>query len=280
MLIEHVTHIDDPRLEPYRILREPELLHERGLFIAESRRAVETLLMRSRFAVQSVFVTETALRAMEQTLELHAALPIYVGTRELMNQTAGFNIHRGCLAAGLYGKPLGIDDLVAPSAATSLLVIAETVSDPDNIGGIFRNCYAFGCDGVVVAAGSADPLYRKAIRTSLGASLVLPFAVASDWPEPTLSSLKQAGYGVVALTPRLPATPISSNIVKQLGKRIALLIGAENKGLSSAALEGSDFRLRIPMANEVDSINVATATAIALHALSDSLTEDTNYKFK
>jgi len=273
MSIEHVTHIEDPRLAPYRILREPELLHKRGLFITESRRAVETLLTRSRFSVESVFITETAYRAMEQILTLHAAaIPIYVGTRELMNQVAGFNIHRGCLAAGSRGKALGIQDLIAGSSAASLVVMTEGVSDPDNVGAIFRNSYAFGCAGIVLAAGSADPLYRKAIRVSLGASLVLPFAVVSDWPEPTFSSIKRAGYAVVALTPHPPAMPISPGVAKQLGKRIALLVGAEGEGLSQGALAGSDFRARIPMANGVDSINVATSTAIALHALNQGLT--------
>jgi tRNA G18 (ribose-2'-O)-methylase SpoU len=270
MFIEHVTHIDDPRLAPYRILHESELLRKCGLFITESRRAVETLLTRSCFAVESVFVNETAYRAMEQLLALRAAaIPIYVGTRQLMNQVAGFNIHRGCLAAAARGKALEIQDLIVYSSAPSLVVMTESVSDPDNVGAIFRNARAFGCTAIVLAAGSADPLYRKAIRTSLGASLVLPFAVASDWPEPTFSSVKRAGYTVVALTPHPPATPISSSVVKQLATRIALLVGAESEGLSHDALTGSDFRVRIPMAKGVDSINVATATAIALHAFSE-----------
>jgi tRNA G18 (ribose-2'-O)-methylase SpoU len=270
--IEHVTDIDDPRLTPYRIVREPELLHQRGLFIAESRRAVETLLTGSRFEVQSVFVTGTAHRAMEQILALRAdAIPIYIGTRELMNQVAGFNFHRGCLAAGSRGKALAIQELITPSSAPSLVVMTEGVSDPDNIGAIFRNSHAFGCSAIVLAAGSADPLYRKAIRVSLGASLVLPFAVVSDWPEPTLSSVKRAGYAVVALTPQPTATPISSGATKQMGQRIALLVGAEGDGLSNEALLACDFRVRIPMGNSVDSINVASASAIALFALSEGL---------
>jgi tRNA G18 (ribose-2'-O)-methylase SpoU len=273
MMIEHITHIDDPRLEPYRMVREPESLHKSGLFIAESRRAVERLLSRSRFTAQSVFVTETALRAMEPILSLHAGdIPIYLGTRELMNQVAGFNIHRGCLAAGSRGRALEIADLIAPWSAPSLVVITESVSDPDNIGAIFRNSHAFGCTGVVLAAGSADPLYRKAIRVSLSASLMLPFAVVSDWPEPTFSSIKKAGYTVVAVTPHSPATPISPDLVKRLGTRIALLFGAEGDGLSRDALQRADVRVRIPMANEVDSINVAAASAIALHTLSQGLT--------
>lgn len=273
MIIERVTHIDDPRLGPYRIVREPELLHKCGLFIAESRRAVERLLTRSRFAAESVFITETALHGMEQILTLHAAdIPIYLGTRELMSRVAGFNVHRGCLAAGSRGNALGIQDLIARSSAQSLVVMTESVSDPDNVGAIFRNSHAFGCAGILLAAGSADPLYRKAIRVSLGASLILPFAIVPDWPEPTFSSIRDAGYTIVALTPHPPAMPISSGLVKQLGTRIALLVGAEGEGLSSEALERSDFRARIPIADGVDSINVATATAIALYQLTQALT--------
>jgi tRNA G18 (ribose-2'-O)-methylase SpoU len=273
MIIEYVTRIDDPRLEPYRLMRERESLHKSGLFIAESRRAVERLFTRSHFTVKSVFVTETVYCAMEHILTRHNSdIAIYLGTRELMNQVGGFNIHHGCLAAVSRGKALEIADLIADSSGSSLVVMAENVSDPDNIGALFRNGHAFGCTAIVLSAGSADPLYGKAIRVSLGTSLVLPFAIASDWPEPTFSSIKKAGYSIVALTPQAPAVPISSSLVKQVGKRIALLVGAEGEGLSRDALERADFRVRIPMANEVDSINVATATAIALHALSQGLT--------
>ncbi len=268
MCIEPVNRGDDPRLAPYRILRDPELLRERGLFIAESRRAVETLLTRSRFSAESIFVEEAALRAMEPVLSRHAAeIPIYLGTRELMKQVAGFNFHRGCLAAGSRGRDPEPGELIAAAAPEpDLLVVAENVSDPDNVGALFRNASAFGCSGIVLTAGCAEPLYRKAIRVSLGASLVVPFAIATDWPGPTLSALRRAGYCIAALTPRPSAVPISPDLRGRAENRIALLVGAEETGLSQHALDGSDLQVRIPMADGVDSINVATATAIALHA--------------
>jgi len=268
--IEPVSSLDDPRLAPYRILREPELLREKGLFIAESRRVVETLLTRSRFTVQSIFVTPTAQQAMSSILAAHAAqVPVYVGTRELMNEVAGFNIHRGCLAAGVRESGADLETLLGALPESAVVVVTEAVSDPDNMGAIFRNAFAFGCSAVVLAAGSADPLYRKSIRVSLGSSLLLPFAHAPDWPEQACQTLQRLGFRVVALTPHPPAQPLVPLPAELLAGRVALLVGAEGEGLSRAALERADYRMRIPMANEVDSINVASATAVALHALTN-----------
>lgn len=270
--IEPISSIDDPRIAPYTILREPELLRENGLFIAESRRVVETLLTRSRFTVQSVFVTETAHRAMVSLLAQHAAnIPIFLGTRDLMNQVAGFNIHRGCLAVGIREQVPNVEELLGSLPASAIVVVTEKVSDPDNMGAIFRNALAFGCQAVVLAAGSADPLYRKAIRVSLGASLLLPFALAAEpeWPDQTCRVLKRACFNIVALTPHPPSLPLSCLPPEATRRRLALLVGAEGEGLSSGALDRADYCASIPMSNDVDSINVASATAVALYTLTN-----------
>jgi tRNA G18 (ribose-2'-O)-methylase SpoU len=147
-------------------------------------------------------------------------------------------------------------------------VVLEQVSNADNVGGIFRNAAAFGVDAVLLGPSCTDPLYRKAIRTSMGAALKIPFALMEDWPA-DLHRLKAQGSRLMALTPALDAQPLDASSV---ASRTALLVGHEGDGLSDQALGAADVAARIPMAAGVDSLNVATATAIALYALSRGLT--------
>jgi tRNA G18 (ribose-2'-O)-methylase SpoU len=138
----------------------------------------------------------------------------------------------------------------------------EQITSPDNVGGLFRNALAFGARGVLLCPRTCDPLYRKAIRVSMGASLLVPFARCSEWPAP-LKLLREAGYRVVALHPGEDASPIAT--ATAASERLVLLLGTEGGGLSESALAQADERVRIPMAPGVDSLNVATASGIALH---------------
>jgi tRNA G18 (ribose-2'-O)-methylase SpoU len=181
-----------------------------------------------------------------------------VVTQQVMNGVAGFNIHRGCLASVERPDALPFESFAA--TALRRVVVLERVSNPDNIGGIFRNAAAFDVDLVVLGPGCGDPLYRKAVRTSMAASLMVPFVVATRWPE-ALDRLKGAGLRLLALTPGgsvrltdLAAVP-----------RVALLLGAEGGGLSAGSLTAADDHVRIDTSDRVDSLNVATAAAIALH---------------
>jgi len=152
-------------------------------------------------------------------------------------------------------------------ATMEALVVLERMSNPDNVGGVFRNALAFGAGAVFLSPGTADPLYRKAIRVSAGAVVALPFARLTDWPR-GLGRLREAGYTLLALTPRAEAGPIGALGDGNPGPaRVALLLGTEGRGLSSEALAMADLHVRIPMAPEMDSLNVATAGAIALHWL-------------
>ena len=145
-----------------------------------------------------------------------------------------------------------------------LVLALEDVSNPDNVGGVFRNARAFGADAIFLSAGCADPLYRKAIRTSMGASLVTPFAHLPGWAD-GLAQLRAAGYTLVALTPDPSALDIAH--LGAAPSRVALLLGAEGPGLSAETRAAADLRMQIAMAPGVDSLNVATAAAIALHRL-------------
>jgi tRNA G18 (ribose-2'-O)-methylase SpoU len=260
----HFTALDDPRVGGYQATARPHDLEAAGLFVAEGRLVVHRLLESRRFVVRSVLVTHAALDGLRDTLDRHAAsVPIFVVAQEDMNTLVGFNIHRGCLALAERPAPCVLDDVSL--AALSRVLVLEGVSNPDNVGGLFRNAAAFGVDLVLLGPDCGDPLYRKAIRTSMASSLLVPFAAAPDVVD-AIARLKAAGFLTVAMTPdagaplhRLP--PVS---------KAAVLLGAESEGLSPAVLAASDMRVRIAMTARIDSLNVATAAAIALHHLATS----------
>jgi tRNA G18 (ribose-2'-O)-methylase SpoU len=153
------------------------------------------------------------------------------------------------------------------AAAVSRAIVLEAVSNVDNIGGIFRCVAALGGHAVIVGPGCGDPLYRKAIRTSMGATLRVPFASASAWPD-ALHHLQASGFTLVGLTPERGAEPLEDVAADLRARaRVALIVGAEGAGLSAAALACTNLRVRIPMAPGSDSINVAIATAIALYRI-------------
>ncbi len=256
--IFEVTGTGDPRLSDYRNIPDPDLLRSRGLFIAEGRQVVRRLLAVPRFRVRSLLLTPAARAGLADLLLQVADVPVFVVTRDAMNAIAGFNIHRGCLAAGERPAPARWEDL---AAAARRLVVLEGVGNADNVGGIFRNAAAFGVDAVLLGPSCADPLYRKAIRTSMGAALQVPFASMDDWPV-DLSRLKELGFGLWALTPSVDARLLPH---AEPPARLAWLVGHEGEGLSPAALEAADLRVRIPIAKGLDSLNVASAVAIALY---------------
>lgn len=268
--VEPVSSLDDPRLADYRNVRDGELMRQRGLFMAEGRLVVRTLLTDSRFRARSVLVTDAALEAASAWLPPSDGPPVYVAPQQLMNEVAGFDVHRGCLAAGERGPDLTVGevltDLAPRGAQPALVVVLEGLTNHDNVGGVFRAAAALGAGAVLLDPRCCDPLYRKAIRVSMGAALLIPFARAA-LPE-LLEALQSAGFATVALTP----APGARDIETLTGdadrpRRVALLLGAEGPGLSHAALEQAEHRVRIPMAPGVDSLNVATAAAIAMHRL-------------
>lgn len=276
MPIERVATLDDVRLADYRDVPDPERLRQGEVFVAEGRQVVRLLLTKSPYRTRSVLVTDAGLAALSDAIEPRLeTLSVFVVGAGLIEALTGFNIHRGCLAIGERPSCHPIDGTLdsfsanaATSAATgSRLVVLEQIANADNVGGIFRNASAFGCEAVVLGPRCCDPLYRKAIRVSAGAALRVPFAHADDWPN-DLERLRQKGFVLAGLTPRSDGEDIGTFAATLDGRRsVAVLVGAEGDGLSEAALSRCDVWLRIPMAPDVDSLNVATATGIALHCL-------------
>jgi tRNA G18 (ribose-2'-O)-methylase SpoU len=265
-----VLHIDDPRdarLADYAGVRDPGLLLSRGRLIAEGRFVVRRLIASGRVAFRSLLLNEAALAGLRDVLEsLDPAVEVYVASPDVITAATGFNIHRGCLALADRPAAVPVETLLATAG---LVVVLERVVDPDNIGSVFRNAEAFGVDAVLLSPGCGDPLYRKALRTSSGAALMVPFVHAAPWPA-TLSRLRAAGFFVAAMTPADDAMDIGDFITTAAAPRkVAVLLGSEGDGLTPEALAHADARVRIPISPTLDSLNIATAAAIALHRIRD-----------
>jgi tRNA G18 (ribose-2'-O)-methylase SpoU len=242
-------------------------LLERGLFVAEGRLVVRRLLETDRFDVQSVLLTPAAVAALGGVLSADRyrdRLPVYVCEQAVLNELAGFNFHRGCLA--LAKRPLDTVPLDRFAGAHRLLAL-EGVGNPDNVGGLFRVAAAFGAAGVLLDQRSGDPLYRKAVRTSMGAALRVPFTQSVSWLD-DLRWLQRTGSKLVALTPDRSATTLTAFAGSVAADQpLALMLGAEEPGLTAAARELADVRVRIPISGDVDSLNVVVAAGIALATL-------------
>lgn len=264
--VETVEDPGDPRLADYREIRDAERRRLDGTFIAEGRQVVRRLLSAGRYRVRSALVTPPALHALGEALAA-AGVPTYLVRQDVVEAVVGIEFHHGCLAAGERGAEPTADAVLA-EARSDRLVVLEGLGDASNVGASFRNALAFGVGAVFLAPGTADPLYRKAIRVSSGATVALPFTRLADWPR-DLERLRGAGYTVLALTPRAEAVDIGElGDRRPLPARLALLLGTEGRGLSAEALAAADLQVRIPMAPEMDSLNVAAAGAVALHWLS------------
>jgi tRNA G18 (ribose-2'-O)-methylase SpoU len=262
MAIIPITNPADPRVAPYTSIREKDLTSGHGSrFIVEGKVTLETLLTRSRFAVESLFLAESRLQPLDGLLQkVPAGVPVYTAAQDVMDQVAGFPMHRGVLACGLKGTiPQPGEFLTQDETCSKPLLLLSDISNHDNTGACFRNAAAFGAGGVLLDERCCDPLYRKAIRVSSGASLFLPYAQGGTGLD-MVNAVLNAGYTVWAMTPRAEAQPIQSLPVPD---KLAILLGAEGPGLPDALIAAAT-PVRIPMAGGFDSINVATAGAIAL----------------
>ncbi len=251
----------DPRLDPYTRMRERDLVGRAGRFVVEGEVTLRLLLgPRSRFRAESLLLAPERLPGLAGALGACAA-PVYVADKPVMGAVTGFPIHRGVLAIGLRGDEPAPEAIVPPAPAPALVLALAGLTNHDNVGAAFRNAAAFGADAVLLDAATCDPLYRKAIRVSAGAALVTPFArlaEGTDW----LALADKLGLEALALSPGagedLGQRPLPA--------RALLILGTEGPGLEAGLIRRARG-LRIPMAGDFDSLNVATAAGIVLHAL-------------
>lgn len=252
---------DDPRLADYRQVRERDLVGRDGGFIAEGVVVLEKLIRGQRHPLRSVLIAQKRVEALAPLLAgLGEGVVVYAADQAAMDAVVGFHIHRGVLAAGRRVEP-DLAGLIAGLPARALVVGLMGIANHDNMGGLFRNAAAFGADAVVLDDGCCDPLYRKAIRVSVGAALTTPFARAGS-AQAMVEALAAAGFDLVALSPQGRAD--LADIAP--AERTAVLFGAEGPGLPDGVLARCRTA-RIPMAGGFDSLNVATSSGIVLHHL-------------
>jgi tRNA G18 (ribose-2'-O)-methylase SpoU len=261
-----VEGVDDPRLGDYvgltdvalRSKREPEL----GLYLAESEKVIRRALGAGH-RPRSLLLSDRWLEPMAALVAEVVAVgaPVFVGPRETLEAITGFNVHRGAIAAMHRPEPVPLDRLLAGARR---VVVLEDVVDHTNVGAVFRSAAGIGADAVLVSPRCADPLYRRAVRVSMGTVFQVPWARLEPWPD-GLERLSEAGFVVAALA--LGARSISlDELAARLPERLALVLGTEGDGLSDLALAQAALTVRIPMAGGVDSLNVAAAAAVALWA--------------
>ncbi len=259
-----VTDPADPRLVDYVGLRDTNLRKsleaEHGLFIAEGERVIGRALA-AGYVPRSVLTTERWLPRLDELVERLPELPCYVAPEAVLAQVAGFHVHRGALTS-MHRRPLpDLGSLLAPARTA---VVLEDVVDHANVGTIVRTAAGLGVDAAVLSPRCADPLYRRAVKTSMGAVFTLPWTRLTDW-RGAIPTLQGNGFHVVALTPDPDAIPVADAVAGH--DRVALLLGTEGPGLSERWQRQADQRAGIPMARGVDSLNIAAAAAIACYEL-------------
>ncbi len=258
-----VTDPADPRVDDFRDLnsvdRRPDLPTGKGLVIAEGVLVVQRMLA-SRFAPHALLGTDRRLIELAADLD-GVGIPYYRASAEVMAEVVGFHLNRGVLAAARRPPDLGLADVLTEARTVAVL---EGVNDHENLGSIFRNAAGLGVDAVIFGSGCADPLYRRAVRVSMGHALLVPFARAERWPT-DLETLRDRGFQLLAMTPDRGARVLAEVVDGLAAAKLAVLVGAEGPGLTETAMRAADVRVRVPMARGTDSLNVATAAALAFY---------------
>lgn len=255
-----------PLLSDFVALNEPatrrRVERDGDHFVVEGIVALERLLSLPHWQIRSIALLPKVADRLADRLRCVDA-PLVVAEAEVLGEVVGFDLHRGALASVGRRPPAPLARLVD---AGRLFLAAEGVNDHENLGSLYRNAAAFGADAVVLDPTCADPFYRRSVRVSLGNVMAVPTARTLAFPA-GVEQLHRLGVTTVALSPTAERTLTDLELRPSAGSRVALVVGAEGPGLTTDALTAASYRVRIPMATGVDSLNVATAAAVALHHL-------------
>jgi tRNA G18 (ribose-2'-O)-methylase SpoU len=263
MRIVRISDIDDESLNDYRALTDVALRKRSepadGLYIAESSKVIARALIAGH-QPRSVLLLEKWLPDIQILLE-NVDVPVYVGDSDLLKQITGFDLHRGAIASMQRPALRPVDEILT---GARLVVVLEDIVDHTNVGAIFRSAAGLGADAVLVSPRCADPLYRRSVRVSMGTVLQVPWTRLPDWPDGA-NALRSAGFHLAALA--LGSGTTLDEFADDPPAKVAIMLGAEGDGLSRAAIDLADTIVTIPMFNGVDSLNVASASAVALYSL-------------
>ena len=255
----------DPRVSDYVALSDAALRQrtdpEHGRYIAESSKVLRRALAAGH-KPRSFFMAHKWLESLSDVFDAHPDVPILAGEDAVLESITGFHLHRGALAAMNRPEPLSLETVLPGARRVAIL---EDIVDHTNLGAIFRSAAALGVDAVLVTPRCADPLYRRSIRVSMGAVFQVPWVRLESWPD-DLGVLRAAGFDIAAMELTAHSQGIDE-VSAMHSEKLALILGTEGAGVSSAALELADRTVMIPMRPGVDSLNVAAASAVAFWEL-------------
>jgi tRNA G18 (ribose-2'-O)-methylase SpoU len=258
-----VVDPNDARLDDFRDLnsidRRPDLPSGKGLVIGEGVLVVQRMLA-SRFMPFALMGNDRRLGELRGDLT-DTDIPYYRVDADVMARVVGFHLNRGVLAAARRPHAATVRDVIDGARTVAVL---EGVNDHENIGSIFRNAAGLDVDAVVFGSGCADPLYRRAVRVSMGHALLVPYAQVESWPE-DLKLLRDDGFRLLAMTPERDAATLADAMASVCDDKVAILVGAEGPGLTERVMRACDIRVRIAMSRGTDSLNVATAAALTFY---------------
>ena len=271
--ITEITDFDAPELDVYARLTENQLLNraepEKGMFIAESPKVIERALNAGCVPVSCLVEKRQIENEIEEVMEVLkrcSQVPVYTAEFEVLTKLTGFALTRGMLCA-MYRPKLPTMEEICRNARR--IAVLEEVVNPTNVGAIFRSAAALNMDAVILTAGCSNPLYRRAIRVSMGTVFQIPWTILDKnmaWPEEGMQALKAAGFRTAAFALRNDSVAIDDPKLAS-EEKLAILLGTEGDGLASATMAECDYTVKIPMSHGVDSLNVAAASAVAFWEL-------------
>ncbi|MCL5268685.1 MAG: RNA methyltransferase [Bacteroidetes bacterium] len=261
----NVTRIDSltlPGLEPYRTMRRPVEHREKGIFVAEGEKVVRRLV-RSKLNIVSILMTEDWLAKYSRILEnREIEEAVLVADKSLLEEIVGYGLHQGIMAIGRVPVPPDIFGMYKAPGGPHLFVALDGIANSENMGGIIRNCAAFGVDALIIGETSCDPYLRRSVRNSMGTIFQLPVAKSDNLVETIQRLRTELGFKIFAAHPQ-PGSVAASEC--DLTGSTCFIFGSEGEGISPRVLGACESRLRIPMKNDVDSINVATSVGVVLY---------------
>lgn len=271
MPIQQITDFHAQELDIYARLSEGQLLHinepEEGIFIAESPRVIQTAVDEGYEPISFLAEDKHIETQAGALLEQYPDIPVYTASFDVLKQLTGFGLTRGMLCAMKRKKLPALDEICKQA---DRIVVLENVMNPTNVGGIFRSAAALNMDAVVLTRGCSDPLYRRSVRVSMGTVFQIPWTFVDrkiSWPEEGMRKLENLGYKTAAMA--LTDNSVSIDDEKLLSEeKLAVILGTEGDGLCSETIDSCDYKVKIPMAHGVDSLNVAAASAVAFWQLS------------
>ena len=271
--IIEITDFSASELDVYARLTENQLLNraepEKGMFIAESPKVIERALNAGYIPVSCLVEKRQIENGVEEVLEVLkrcSQVPVYTEEFEVLTKLTGFALTRGMLCA-MYRPKLPTMEEICRNARR--IAVLEEVVNPTNVGAIFRSAAALNMDAVILTAGCSNPLYRRAIRVSMGTVFQIPWTILDKnmaWPEEGMQALKAAGFRTAAFALRNDSVAIDDPKLAS-EEKLAILLGTEGDGLASATMAECDYTVKIPMSHGVDSLNVAAASAVAFWEL-------------